>query len=571
MVYFVFISWYAPSLSLRHLKFTRTPSVPTMTSNKLVQLAIVLFGATIGAASCNTTKCTAETFTFPTDQLFGASCLSITASPVSNYSTVSLAPGTSDGGYVTIDFCNVTVTYTHPGWNDTIHSTIWLPAQESWNEKLEALGGGGYSGSFGSLYTAQAVAKGYVAVDTDAGHIKGDTVSLTPSTWALTSPGNVNLYLLEDFGSRTLHEMAVIGKAVTEAFYGTQAKYSYFSGCSGGGRQGLMIAEKYPEDFDGILAVAPAINLEKFIPAGYWAAQLMNELGTYPPACEIEAFTQAAIDSCDELDGLQDGIISHPELCKFDPSTVVGQSFNCSGVTQQFTSAGASIVQAAWTGPRSQDGKMGWFGLNKDASLSDYYAPTTCTSNSTCSPGAEGLFSSWMTYFLAKDPDFDLTNMTNAQFFSYLAQSRDDYSSMLGAANPDLSGFHAAGGKMISWHGLADEAIPPNGTVAFYQQVLELDSDAQSYMRLFEAPGVGHCFGGSGAIPNGAFDQLVSWVEDDVYPETLAAVDTSGNTRDLCAWPLQQVYIGGNTTDSKSFNCTQATYASLAAEYPFYN
>lgn len=196
---------------------------------------------------------------------------------------------------------------------------------------------------------------------------------------------------------------------------------------------------------------------------------------------------------------------------------------------------------------------------------------TTCTSNSTCSAGAEGLFSSWMTYFLAKDPDFDLTNMTNAQFFSYLAQSRDEYSSMLGAANPDLSGFHASGGKMISWHGLADEAIPPNGTVAFYQQVLELDSDAQSYMRLFEAPGVGHCFGGSGAIPNGAFDQLVSWVEDDVFPETLAAVDASGNTRDLCAWPLQQVYIGGNTTDSKSFNCTHATYVSLAAEYAFYN
>ncbi|OBT64507.1 hypothetical protein VE03_05362 [Pseudogymnoascus sp. 23342-1-I1] len=262
---------------------------------------------------------------------------------------------------------------------------------------MEALGGGGYSGSFGSLYTAQAVAKGYVAVDTDAGHIKRDSVSLTPSTWALTSPGNVNLYLLEDFGSRALHEMAVIGKAVTEDFYGTQAKYSYFSGCSGGGRQALMIAEKYPEDFDGILAVAPAINIENFVPAGYWAAQLMNDLGTYPQACEIDAFTQAAVDSCDELDGLQDGIISLPGLCTLEPSTVVGQSFNCSGVTQQFTSAGASIVQAAWTAPRSQDGKTDWFGLNKDASLTDYYASTTCTSNSTCSAGAAGLFSSWIT------------------------------------------------------------------------------------------------------------------------------------------------------------------------------
>ncbi|OBT64506.1 hypothetical protein VE03_05363 [Pseudogymnoascus sp. 23342-1-I1] len=161
--------------------------------------------------------------------------------------------------------------------------------------------------------------------------------------------------------------------------------------------------------------------------------------------------------------------------------------------------------------------------------------------------------------------------MTDAQFFSYLDQSQDDYDSTLSAANPDLSGFHTSGGKMISWQGFADEAIPPNGTVAFYQQVLELDPDAQSYMRLFQAPGVGHCFGGSGPIPNGAFDQLVSWVEDDVFPETLTAVDASGNTRDLYARPLQQVYVGGNITDPKSFNCTHAKYASLAAEFPFYN
>ncbi|RDW63821.1 hypothetical protein BP5796_10323 [Coleophoma crateriformis] len=505
-----------------------------MSSKKIVQLALTLSQAVVGLASTLsiTTECTASTFTFPVDQLFGTSSLGIIAAPVFNYTAVSVSPGTTVGGSYTVNFCNVTVTYTHPGWNDTIHATVWLPTQDKWNGRLQALGGGGYSASFGALYTTQAVAKGYVAIGTDAGHVAGDAASLTPNTWALTSPGNVNLYLLEDWGSRSLHEMAVIGKAVTEAFYGTEPVYSYFSGCSGGGRQALEIAQKYPEDFDGIIAAAPAINIES-----YWAAQVMRDLSTYPPACEIDAFTKAAIQVCDDLDGLQDGIIALP------------------GATRQFTSAGATVVQAAWTGPRSQDGKTGWFGLNKDASLTSYYAATTCTSNLTCSAAPLGLFSSWITYFSAKNPDFDLGNMTDAQFFSYLTQSQDEYHSLVAAANPDLSGFRAAGGKMISWQGLADEAIPPNGTVAYFQQ----------------APGVGHCQTTVGPNPNGAFDQLVAWVENAVVPETLTAVDTSGNTRNLCAWPLQQIYMGGNSSDPDSFNCTLATYPSFTADYPFYD
>ncbi|RDW77431.1 carboxylic ester hydrolase-8 [Coleophoma cylindrospora] len=544
-----------------------------MFSKKIVQLALTLSQVAIGLASTlgNTTECTADTFTYPTDQLSGTSSLGITAAPVFNYTAISVIPGTTVGASFTVDFCNVTVTYTHPGWNDTIHSTVWLPAQDNWNGRLQALGGGGYSASFGALYTTQAVAKGYIAIDTDAGHVKGDAPSLVPNTWALTSPGNVNLYLLEDWGSRSLHEMAVVGKAVTEAFYGAEPVYSYFSGCSGGGRQALEIAQKYPEDFDGIIAAAPALNLENFIPAGYWTAQVMRDLNTYPPACEIDAFTEAAIQECDELDGLQDGIIALPELCAFDPHTVVGQSFNCSGTMREFTSAGASVVQAAWTGPRSQDGMTGWFGLNKDASLTSYYAATTCTSNSTCSAAPLGLFSSWITYFSAKDPDFDLGNMTDTQFFSYLKQSQDEYHSIVAAANPDLSGFRAAGGKMISWQGLADEAIPPNGAVAYFQQVQDLDSDAQSFVRFYQAPGVGHCQTTVGPNPNGAFDQLVAWVENAVVPETLTAVDTSGNTRNLCSWPLQQIYVGGNSSDPDSFNCTLAAYPSFAADFPFYD
>ncbi|KAK7448565.1 feruloyl esterase B precursor protein [Colletotrichum acutatum] len=507
----------------------------------------------MGATStfANSTACTDATFTFPCGQLPGTSPISITADPAVNITTASLFPGTSTAGQVTASFCNVTVTYTHPRKKDSISVSVGLPSLESWNGRMQALGGGGYSGSFGLLYTHQAVAKGFVSVDTDAGHVKGTGPSQSPSTWALIGAGVVNTALVEDWGSLSLHEMAVIGKAVTETYYGTGPKYSYFGGCSGGGRQALMISQRFPSDFDGIVATAPAINIENFLPAGFWAAQ-------------------AAVTACDELDGLKDGIISLPELCTFDPQSVVGQSFNCSGTTRKFTSAGATVVDAAWTGPRSSTNvSLGWFGVNKDAAIASYYIPTQCdVSNTNCSVGTGGsLFGSWFNYFLAKDPNFDVASMTNEQCFSFLAHSQQEYDSLLAAANPNLTDFRNAGGKMIIWHGLADEAVPINGTKAYYKQVLDILPDAPSFARFFTAPGVGHCIAGAGAIPNGAFDQLMAWVENGTVPETLAAVSqtTGSHISNLCAWPLQQVYLGGDATDPSSYGCRADPAAS-----PFY-
>lgn len=546
-----------------------------MHPKKIIPLVLALSQPSYGSLTVRrnaTTECAPESFAYPADQLFGTSLISITASPVYNYTAFSFTPATGGYGTYTVEeFCNVTVTYTHPGWNDTIHATVSLPSQNSWNGRFQGLGGGGYNAGYGSLYTTQALAGGYVAVDSDAGHTEDVSAAEVPSSWALTSPGNVNLYLLEDYASRSLHEMTVIGKAATEAFYGVQPQYSYFTGCSGGGRQALMVAEKYAGDYDGVIAAAPAINIENFVPAGYWAGHIMDTLGVYPPTCEFEAFTQAAIDACDGLDGLKDGIISSPGLCTFDPTTIVGQTFDCNGTAAQFTSDGATIIQAAWTGPSSDDGNIGWFGLNKDAAVASYYTATTCTSNQTCTAAPVGLFSSWILYFLAKNPDYTITNMTDAEFFSYLKQSQNEYHSLLSAASPDLSEFRAAGGKLITWQGLADEAIPTNGTVAYYQQVLELDPDAQSFIRLFHAPGVGHCTGGAGPLPLDALEQLVSWVEEDIAPDTLTAEFTNGTTRNLCAWPLEQTYIGGNASDPDSFNCTLTTIPSIAAEFPFYN
>lgn len=543
--------------------------------NILVELTLAIALMPLGSI-CKplnpTPECSPQTFGYPLQQLPGTSPISISAAALANYTTYSESPGTVNLELYTVSFCNVTVTYTHPGEQDIIHVTVQLPP--NWNGKLQALGGAGYAASGGTIFSMPAVAAGYATVDTDSGHAKGASAVFDLS-WALDNSGQVNLHLLEDWGSTTLHEMAVIGKAAVNSFYGTKPKYSYFNGCSGGGRQGLQIAEKYPHDFDGILASSPAINPQKVIFGIYHATQVMNDLRIYPPTCEFAAFTKAAIAACDELDGVKDGIISFPDLCRFDAQTVVGRDFDCNGTTLQFTAAGADIVNAAWTGPRGNESTIGWFGFNKDADLSAVVS-TVCSSVTTCGPSFSGssitLVAAWYTYLIAKNPNFDLNSMTEARYFQSWQETLV-YSDLVSAANPDLSQFRAAGGKLIIWQGLADAAIPPNGTVAFYQQVLARNPDAHSFALYFEAPGVGHCGGGPGALPSDPLAQLVSWVENGTAPQRLTAADPSGNTRNLCPYPLQQTYIGGNTADVTSYTCTPNPVAneSIAHEFPFFD
>ena len=483
--------------------------------------------------------------------LHGAKIIDVQAEEVHNHSAISLGPGTNDGGRYTISFCNVTVTHTHPGWNDTINTQVWLPLS-GWNGRFQALGGGGYSTGFGSLYLTYAASKGFASASVDGGIAVGTEAIPTDLSWALSSKGNVNWFLLEDYASKATNDMAVIGKQVTESYYQTAPSYSYFSGCSGGGRQGLIMAQNYPDAFDGIVASSPAIHLETFIPAGFWPEQLMNQYGVFPSPCEVEAFTAATVKRCDRMDGVEDGIISSPRLCTVQAHDFVGQNYTCNGTQETLSTADARVIQAAW----SSTGKHGWFGLNKDASLSSSSIPTTCRANGTCYSTGSELFGSWISYLVAKDPDFVLEDMNNSDFFDGLRYSTSQYAPMLAGANPDLSGFKANGGKMIAWHGLADEVIPPRGSEQYYEKVLEKDNEAHEFFRFFEAPGVGHCYGGLGPVPNDALTQLMEWVEKDVSPDTLVATKGSNDTaRDLCPYPLEQKFIGGDPRNATSFTC----------------
>lgn len=499
--------------------------------------------------------------------LFGAEVLSVSIAPVLDFAAD--LPQQDDHFEMTVaalNFCNVTITYTHPGQEDVINAEIWLPLK-GWNGRFLGTGGGGWvagRGAMGAASLAYAVSKGFSAVSTDAGHGSDAIDVADPSVWALKSPGNVNWPMLQNFAHVAYNDAALLGKAVTESFYSSKPKYSYWTGCSTGGRQGLMMAQRYPEVYDGVLTAAPANNWARFVPSEYWAQLAMNEAKCYPPPCEFEAITAAAIEACDELDGVKDGIISAPGLCTFTGTEVVGKVFTCihDGIpSQRKISAGAvKIAQAAWTGPSTLAGKPSWYGINHNAQLTGLVMTVCEPGPANCKPGPFPIATSWIKYFVAKDPDFDVSAMTRAQYDEVMRQSDNQFRSIMSTDDADLSGLKLAGGKVIMWHGGADRLIPINGSVDYYRRVLEQDENAGEYFKFFEAPGVDHCGLGNGFFPAGVLDRLVEWVEKGKKPETLmgrSLPDKRGRSmqRPLCAYPQVAVYKGGNVSVASSYVC----------------
>ncbi|KAH7190502.1 Tannase/feruloyl esterase [Fusarium oxysporum] len=451
--------------------------------------------------------------------------------------------------------CQVTVQYTHPGWNDTINTSVWLPATR-WNKRLVGVGGGGWAtGNIENL--AQPASEGYAAVTTDGGHL---IASIQGLDWAMTSPGNLNWYALQNFAAVALDDAASLGKAVAAAYYGREPEYSYWNGCSTGGRQGHMMAQRYPTQYNGILATASAFNWDKFIVSEYWPQLIMGLLDYYPPPCELDAITRAAIDACDTLDGLRDGVISNPDVCCFDPTSVVGTSVDCTNPDGEIkiTKEAAQIASAAWFGPRTEDGKFLWHGLGHAANLSGL-ANTACTSLINCSSSPFPISTGWLSTFVLQNASVDLRGLSRADYSRLFRQSVNRFASVIGTADADLTDFKRAGGKMISWHGTADQLIPFNGSIDYYERVLEGDPDVADYYRFFEAPGVEHCSGGNGWFPGGAFDALVKWVEEGIAPETLYAetVATKDGPRsvNLCAYPKALTYVDGDPDVASSFTC----------------
>lgn len=320
-----------------------------------------------------------------------------------------------------------------------------------------------------------SVQAGYAAVNTDGGHPFTDDLfkAATDGSFGLASPGNVDWTALQNFASVALNDMVHLGKAITTSYYGKAPKYSYWNGCSTGGRQGMMQAQRFPKNFDGILAMAPAFNWGSLLSAGFWPLMAMKTEAYYPPPCEMIAIQKAAIEVCDELDGVKDGVVAAQGLCDFDATSIVGQIFDCEGDSRRISQEAAKVANSVWQGKRAHflhfrdstdrrrgpthPSRRGWYGLAHEAPMAmppprAGLAQTICDENNkNCGPSAFPIAESWFKYYIRKDPDFDVNTMTPEQWWGYLHISRQWFDSIVGTDDPDLAEFSEFGGKMISW------------------------------------------------------------------------------------------------------------------------
>ncbi|MER7786663.1 tannase/feruloyl esterase family alpha/beta hydrolase [Streptomyces sp. NPDC097640] len=454
-------------------------------------------------------------------------------------------------------YCEVTVTLTHPGDGDHAQVRTWLPAS-GWNGRFQALGGSAYAAGDNGVGMATAVKNGYAATTTDAG--VGDVLDIN---WALNGQGQVNTALLKNFASRSQHEAAVVGKQVVDVVYGKAASYSYFTGCSTGGRQGYMEAQRYPDDYDGILADAPAINWDEFEVATLWPQVVMNNEKTYPSSCEFKAFTDAAVKACDSLDGVKDGLVDDVQRCDFDPRGLIGTKVVCNGKELTITAADAAVVRGIWDGPRTASGKKLWPGVPVGADLSGLAGTTEPDANGDVKGVPFQVPAYWVATWLKKQPSFDVSTITYSQFTQLFKQSEAEYDKVIGTDDPDLSAFRESGGKLLTWHGQADEYIPTQGTVEYRKQVergMGGTKRVDDFYRLVLAPGTNHCgLNGNDGSADG-LAALTTWVEHGEAPKTLPAtlINASGQNvgRDLCGYPQVSRYKGhGDPAAASSFRC----------------
>ena len=440
-------------------------------------------------------------------------------------------------------------TVTHPPATDKLTVFVGLPAKNC-NGRFRGMGGGGFvGGSANSLRGPLSL--GYAAAATDTGHDGGS------GSFALTADGRQNWQEIRDNAYLGIHDMTVVGKALTQAFYGKAPRYSYFTGNSTGGRQGLMEAQRYPADYDGILSGCPAINWHRFLPCDLWPQVVMIEAKNYVPKAKLDAATAAAVASCDGADGVVDGVIDDPVRCNWDPKALVGTRVGDS----TFTEADADVIRKIWDGPRGRDGQQLWPAFTRGT---DLFA-LAGTGGTPLTGKPFGIALDWFRYFLVLNPKWEPTMLAPGEFENLWNRSVEQYGPIFGTDDPDLTKFRDRGGKVLILHGLADQLIPAEGSIQYYKRVQEKMGGAKrtaEFARLFLMPGLDHGFRGAGPSPTGTMEALIRWVEEGKAPDKLIAEsrDRTGKvtrSRPLFPYPLRAKYDGrGNQDDAASFTST---------------
>ena len=458
-------------------------------------------------------------------------------------------------------FCRVQLTVA-----PAINIEVWMPAS-GWNGKFEGVGGGGFAGIIVYPALANAVRAGYAAASTDTGH-QGNT-----GQFALGHPE-----LVVDFGYRAIHEMTVKGKQVTAAFYGMTPRDSYFIGCSTGGRQGLAEAQRYPEDYNGIVSGAPAIDWTHLNVSGVWLAlATLKDPEDYFPASKLPAIHEASVAACDLTDGVKDGLVSDPRACRFEPSTLVCR--DGADAPDCLTPKQAAALKKIYDGTKSPDGltiypgrlpgvERGWGAFITGTSIGRSVGYTYGTD--------------YMKYFVFGDPDWDYRTWNFSKDMANVDADRKNRSAM-DTWSPDLKRFRDRGGKLIVYHGWGDDAVSPLSSINYFKMVVEKTTggpkaadalapeDARfrqaarktgDFMRLFMVPGMNHCGGGqpTGPYVFDAVTALSNWVEKNQPPETLLGAHVTNGatdlTRPLCPYPEVAQYAGhGDVRDAANFGC----------------
>jgi tannase/feruloyl esterase len=442
--------------------------------------------------------------------------------------------------------CRV-VAILKPTADSMIEVEVWLPSSD-WNGKFQAVGNGGWAGIISYAPPAPSMALAlidhYATASTDTGHEATGSVAVAgaDASFALGHPEKV-----VDFAYRAVHEMTIKSKAIITAFYQQPPRLSYWNGCSTGGRQGLMEAQRYPEDYDGIVAGAPASWASHL--AG-WHMQIgienLKSQDRVVPAAKYPALHDAVIASCDGADGVKDGLLEDPRTCKFDPSKLLctaGDSNQC------LTAPQVESVKAMYGPVKMKNGTMYFPGLERGSELR--------WQNLMGGPEPFAISHSGFKYIVHEDPNWDWRSFDLAKDTSLLTEKAGS----MDATNPDLQRFKARGGKLLLFHGWNDQLIPPENTVNYYSSVLaKMGSGQDDWLRLFMEPGMQHCAGGPGPDQFNAIGAMERWRESGIAPDKIIASHITNNrvdmTRPLCPYPQVAKWTGtGSTNDAMNFVC----------------
>lgn len=440
--------------------------------------------------------------------------------------------------------------------DEEIGFELLLP--DEWSSRFVMSGGGGFVGTTTNTLQLSPLPgvptpleRGYATASTDTGHQAGGV----DASWALDAPERE-----ENFAHRAVHRTAETAKAAIEDYYGKPLAYSYFSGCSRGGGQAMISAQRYPEDFDGIIAGAPALDWPALGAMGIYIHRYVFPDPQHADASvltedNLALIARELLSACDAVDGVEDDLLEDPRTCDFDPAelprcTAAQPKSDC------LTAEQLKAIQAVYDGPPVASGfpfggendPMGWRG--------------------------------WITGSLFPVPGPSLQHAFGTQIFKYLVFDDPDWNSasydfrnfgedtkaaakLLNATDPDLSAFRDTGAKLILWHGWSDSAIPAGGTIDYYEEVGALDVHVRDYARLFMMPGVSHCSGGPGPDSVDWIDTLEAWVERGEAPERIVATKRNEDghvvmTRPLCPYPLVARWDGsGDPDNAASFSCVE--------------